>query len=243
MREDAVNHHRVEGYDYDGTADGEDGGHGDGDALLFRIRIVKGPILEGEGLVEGLDLVDDHEDGEEDAAVIRKEVVCNRKRGKSSQDDDIVEDVTRMNQLVVPRVCLELATHENMTLLGRRFLENGNRSGSLFEAQSSMIRLPHPAAQQEKSPKLPQARSLVETSLTKTATAALLCANVDGVGIRRRDGGVQQATGGGKGGRSERSQKEAEGRRRSNRARYNSSSMQLHSGVARHQRLHRSQAV
>lgn len=32
-----------------------------------------------------------------------------------------------------------LSTHEKMTRLGRRFLEKGRRSGSCFEAQSSMV--------------------------------------------------------------------------------------------------------
>lgn len=31
-----------------------------------------------------------------------------------------------------------VSTHEKMTLLGRRFFENGKRSGSCFVAQSSM---------------------------------------------------------------------------------------------------------
>lgn len=44
-----------------------------------------------------------------------------------------------------------------MTRLGRRFLEKGRRSGSLFEFHWSMVvALAHPAAQQ-KAPRLPQA--------------------------------------------------------------------------------------
>lgn len=87
VREDAVYDHGVKGDDYQGAADGKDGSHGDGDALMLGEGIVEGPILEGERLVEGFDLVDDHEDGEEDAAMIRKEVArhgrCEGKLTKS----------------------------------------------------------------------------------------------------------------------------------------------------------------
>lgn len=93
MREDAVDDHGVEGDDDNGEADGENGGHGHGHALVLRVGIVQGPILEGEGLVEGLDLVDDDEHGEEDAARVRGEVACDEAGGGSSQDNDIVEDV------------------------------------------------------------------------------------------------------------------------------------------------------
>jgi hypothetical protein len=33
-----------------------------------------------------------------------------------------------------------MATHEKMTFLGSRFFEKGRRSGSCFDAQSSMMR-------------------------------------------------------------------------------------------------------
>lgn len=94
MREDAVYDHSVEGDDYEGAANGQDGGHGNGDALMLGVGIVESPVLEGKRLVEGLDLVDDHKDGEEDAAMIRKEVARLGSGGGSSHDDNIVEDIT-----------------------------------------------------------------------------------------------------------------------------------------------------
>jgi hypothetical protein len=109
----AVDNHGVEGNDGNGEADCEDGGHGDGDALMLCKGIVEGPVLEGEGLVEGLDLVDGHEDGEEDAATIRKEVVCDDAGRASSQDHDIVEDVTGP----ISRWCVPSASSKQRTTI------------------------------------------------------------------------------------------------------------------------------
>ena len=70
------------------------GGHGDGDALMFGVGIVESPVIESKRLVERLNLIDDHENGEEDAAMIRKEVMRHGSGAGSSQDDHIVEDIT-----------------------------------------------------------------------------------------------------------------------------------------------------
>ena len=167
VREDAVYDHGVEGDDDDGAADGQDGGHGDGDALMLGVGVAETPVLEGKGLVVGLDLVDDHENGEEDAAMIRKEVARHGRGAGSSQDDNIVEDVAAAGTvssgagegLWALGSGSQGGPHLKITRLGRRFLEKGNRSGSLFVLHSSMVPQCRIQPCSKKSPKLPRART------------------------------------------------------------------------------------
>lgn len=55
MREEAIEHERVDGDDDGGEDDdqGEEQGHGD--PLVFGVRVAQGVVAEGERLVEGLD--------------------------------------------------------------------------------------------------------------------------------------------------------------------------------------------
>lgn len=67
-----------------------------------------------------------------------------------------------------------------MTRLGRRFLEKGRRSGSLFVFQSSMVSLPHPALQ-PKPRKLPQVSEVVQEASGRVCPVKGVGANVNGV--------------------------------------------------------------
>ena len=127
-------------------------------------------------------------------------------------------------------------THENMTLLGRRFLEKGSRSGSLLVFHWSMtdygiqprtqktVKLPRAALSlQPRRIYMPRAKGSSEGERRSAVVSAVMSAL--GASSRR----LARTAGGRKGSQAE------EDRRASN-----SSSKQLQASVALHQRLHRS---
>jgi hypothetical protein len=140
VREDAVDDHGVEDDDEHGESNGDDTGHGDGNAFMFGERVVQGVVVEGEGLVEGFDLVYEDKDSQENTA-FPSQLDGRVGRGEEeggSHDDDIVNYIPGLGQLAALLV-QGVATHENMTFLGRRFLEKGRRSGSLLFHSSTIM--------------------------------------------------------------------------------------------------------
>lgn len=105
--EEAVDEEGVD-HDNDGGEDaGEEEAEGDGDAFGVGVGVLERVVLLGEGLVEGLDAVEEVEGNEEDAVCLVR--VLYAERGKPScalqcvwyeHEDEVVEDISRRGRLL-----------------------------------------------------------------------------------------------------------------------------------------------